>query len=404
MDSSGKDGDKEGREDSDHLPGLGSDGFNDPIFMPRPTPAAGKRAASSKSESESEASTSAESTPNGSPSRPPKGRTAGSPAAAGGDDAQGAIAARARRRDFYSKTAKGFIIPREDIPGSAVDAAHHKSQKHVSKSIEEGILGIGSPKQGRDRAEGGAMGEGFALPPVLEDSGAVANQEKGHLSSADGKRRSMPGKDEDEWPDENFGLFLRVASSDIRQDETGPPYQVYVVDAFYGRKKWQMERTLGDFCALGQRLQSKMDPKALPTAPQAGKGGWLLGLTGGGDAREDRHQTTKHLDSYIVALAECQRNMERQVSSAKGDADAEGLMHLVHCLYEFADFVEGSGSYLSRLALLDSSPMDEEEEPDTEGVDSVIQMPTTFDGDEDENIETLLVASLELQRLQVLRV
>lgn len=377
------------------LPGLGSDGFNDPIFMPMPSSKVGTHVDAAESE-EGTPPTSAESTPHGTPSKPPKGRAAPSPSAtgrAGAASGQGQadeleeVAAKARRREFYSRTAKGFIIPREDIPDTPKEKGE-SNRKHVSKAIEEGIRAEYKPS----RPSAVACGEKH---PETPEGGAG---EECCTVQSTARSRIKDEEDEDESADNKFGLYLRVSSSDIRQDETGPPYQVYVVDVWHGRKTWSLERPLGAFYALGERLQGKVSPDVLPPSlPQrpAG-GGWLKGLSMAGETKEDRIETTKLLDSYVSSLAGLTRRLEREVSV--GAADAESLMHLVHCLYEFVDFVEASGSYRSRLKLSDSTAAPSQESSQSEE----IKMPGAIqlEAGEDAEIETMLSLSLELQRLQ----
>lgn len=295
------------------LPGLGnSDGYNDPIFAPLSSTRDDTHAEAAESE-DSTPPTSAESTPHGSPSKPPRGRAAPSPSAIlraaaaarqGQADELGEVAARARRREFYSKTAKGFIIPREDIPDTPKEKGEsHK--KHVSKAIEEGIRAEYRP----------IRASAVACDGIYPETPGGAAGEEGCSDWSPARRRKKDEVDDDESVDNKFGLYLRVCSSDIRQDETGPPYQVYVVDVWHGRKTWSLERPLCAFYSLGERLQGKVSPDVLPQClPQrpAG-GGWLKGLSMSGETKEDRVETTKLLDSYLSSLAGLARRLEREV-------------------------------------------------------------------------------------------
>lgn len=85
---------------------------------------------------------------------------------------------------------------------------------------------------------------------------------------------------------------LCVIDCSCRQ-ETGPPYQVYVVEAILGRRRWTVEKRLVDFCDLAQELQKHISCSLLPRPPKRPS---LF-------SQEDVASTKSELDMYVRSLA-----------------------------------------------------------------------------------------------------
>jgi hypothetical protein len=270
-----------------------------------------------------------------------------------------ALVQLARRPQFYRRTKAGHIIPRDDIsarhskksvaslreqaPFSSTDSQlstsppyasnnrtdprfheHEMAGKSISNSTEATQLDPGSheihkqnddyyqlprshsldtPKRTLSRHQhhhhSHTRNEAVDLIPRTRSLEAPVPQLPSAIHSAASQGHdSSPRQHESQHAAQSPDLQLRVKGTDIRQDN-GPPYQVYVMQARFGKKLWTVEKRLDDFCALDAELLRFMTTCTLPKAPRRRTSSMLSIAT----PAEDVATTMAELDMYVRALA-----------------------------------------------------------------------------------------------------
>jgi len=144
-------------------------------------------------------------------------------------------------------------------------------------------------------------------------------------------------------PDGSAKLNVRVVEAVDRSDFGGKPYVAFVLRCRFGDREWMLEKRFSKFHCLHEQLAALVGrdlaarlPSLPPRLPS-----WL-GQKLGCSAREVQERRLQ-LDLYMIELtrlaaASCEP-LEAHDASAGDDDDLHNMLHVLHELYRYVEFV-----------------------------------------------------------------
>ena len=186
-------------------------------------------------------------------------------------------------------------------------------------AISAEIRGAAAAAKNRGAAHGGAEGGSAASrygPPLGEDEAALSLRELG----ADGCPK----------------LNVRVMAAADREDFSGNAFVAFVLRCRFGEQEWTLEKRFSKFHALHEQLVALLGrdlAARLPPLPP--RFATILGP--GAREQERRHR----LDMYMQELCRMAASGPHQGTGvcAGDDAAHKSVLHVLHELYRFVEFV-----------------------------------------------------------------
>jgi len=175
---------------------------------------------------------------------------------------------------------------------------------------KDDATGIGGAGDGKEEGKYGR--------PLSEDEAAFSLQELG----ADGCSK----------------LNVRVMEAINRADVSGNSFVAFLLRCRFGEQEWTLEKRFSNFCALHEQLVAMLGrdfAAQLPALPPK-----LANILGPGacEVQERRHR----LDAYMQELCRMAASGPHQGTDACAGDDAahKSVLHILHELYRFVEFVE----------------------------------------------------------------
>eukprot|EP00960_Hanusia_phi_P000763 21130-Hanusia_phi.AAC.3 len=148
------------------------------------------------------------------------------------------------------------------------------------------------------------------------------------------KSRGQGGWDWGEIKVDEHDLHLTVVDFDIRQ-EISRPFTVFLVRATFGSKHWMIEKRIEDFYELDDALRRNLSKESQAHLPH------LLSRLVNAFSKSKESGRIEELDTYVKLL--CIRVASAREKSQDSQIASTELMHMVHKLYRFVNFVENCG-------------------------------------------------------------